>query len=251
MKFPTSKDSYNDGKAARSYLDFLETEDGHTFQEFIYNAIRDRIADNTDQKILDAACGPGWLTARLAIQFPNVEGLDGSKPFLEFATTRYPDLNFKEADLNSTLPYNEAQFDTIIMSMAAHDVEDQVKTFSELNRILKPGGQLILTITNPYYAFPVGSWKRGLLGRLLNKKPKLTLKPYHWFAKMERDYGFYEGLESYFYKFAEHVNNLKRAGFNIEFMDELESLADDSQYSLRYRLHRFPVIILLECKKSL
>ncbi len=248
MKFETSKDSYNDPKAAQSYIEFLDTEDGKTFQDAIYGAVRDRLSQGHDQKILDAACGPGWLTARLANEFPNVQGLDGSVPFLEFARNRYPDLKFSNGDLNAPLPYADGEFDVVVMSMAAHDVEDQVKTFTELKRILKPGGQLILTITNPYYAFPVGSWKRGLLGRLLNKKPKLVLKPYHWFSKMERDYSFYEGLESYFYKFSEHLNNLKKSGFSFEFMSELESLEDDREYSMKYRLHRFPIIVLLEAK---
>lgn len=250
MQFKTSKDSYNDAKASQSYIDFLETQDGQTFQDIIYGAIRDRLDSDTNQQILDAACGPGWLTARLANEFPNVQGLDGSKPFLKFARERYPDLTFVEGDLNSTLPYSEEQFSTIIMSMAAHDVEDQVKTFTELKRIIKPGGQLILTITNPYYAFPVGSWKRGLFGRLFNKKPKLVLKPYHWFSKSERDYSFYEGLESYFYKFSEHLNNLKKVGFDFEYMSELESLEDDANYSMKYRLHRFPIIVLLDFKKE-
>lgn len=250
MKFESSKASYNGPAGAQSYLTFLGTEDGQFFQDVIYGAIRDRLSSDTDQKILDAACGPGWLTARLANGFPNVEGLDGSKPFLEFARQRYPDLKFTEGDLNSSLPYSEGEFNTIIMSMAAHDVEDQARTFAELSRILKPGGQLILTITNPYYAFPVGVWKRGLLGRLRFRLPELLVRPYHSFANKDRDYEFYEGLESYFYKMSEHLNNLRAAGFSFEHMTELESLEDDDKYSLRYRLHRFPVIILLGLRKG-
>jgi ubiquinone/menaquinone biosynthesis C-methylase UbiE len=250
VKFSTSKDSYNDPSGAQSYLEFLETEDGAVFKETIFGAIRARLQDNPEQKILDAACGPGWLTAKLAAQFPNTEGLDGSKPFLDFARRRFPDLKFVEADLNSQLPYNDAAFDVVVMSMAAHDIEDQTRTFTELRRILKPGGQLILTIANPYYAFPVGVWKRGWLGRLLFKKPQLQVRPYHWFAKQDRDYSFYEGLESYFYKFSEHLNNLKAAGFNFEHMTELESLQDSSAYNLQYRLHRFPVILLVEARKN-
>lgn len=248
MKFETSKDSYNDPKGAQSYIEFLDTEDGKTFQDTIYGAVRDRLNQNHDQNILDAACGPGWLTARLANEFPNVEGLDGSVPFLEFARNRYPDLKFTTGDLNAPLPYADGEFDVVVMSMAAHDVEDQPKTFAEIRRILKPGGQFIVTITNPYYAFPVGIWKRGWLGRLLFRKPQLLVRPYHWFAKQERDYNFYDGLGSYLYKFSEHFNNLRGSGFRLEHMTELESLQDDDKYSLQYRLHRFPVIILIESR---
>lgn len=248
MKFRTSKDSYNNPAGAQSYIDFLETEDGQVFQDTIFGAIRARLADQPDQRILDAACGPGWLTARLAAEFPKTSGLDGSEPFVEHARNRYPDLKFTSGDLNGSLPYAEGEFDVVVMSMAAHDVENQPKTFAEIRRILKPGGQFILTITNPYYAFPVGVWKRGWLGRLLFRKPRLLVRPYHWFAKQERDYNFYDGLESYFYKFSEHFNNLRGSGFQLEHMTELESLQDDDKYSLQYRLHRFPVILLIEAK---
>lgn len=248
MKFASSKESYNDPAGAKSYIDFLDTEDGRVFQDSIYGAIRSRLRDDTNQKILDAACGPGWLTAKLASDFPNIVGLDGSEPFLEHAKSRYPDLKFILGDLNSALPYNDGEFEVVVMSMAAHDVENQLQTFTELRRILKRDGQLILTITNPYYAFPVGVWKRGWLGRLLFKKPQLLVRPYHWFAKQDRDYAFYEGLESYFYKLSEHLNNLKAAGFQFEHMGELESLQDSAEYGLQYRLHRFPVILLIEAK---
>ncbi|HMQ02035.1 MAG TPA: methyltransferase domain-containing protein [Candidatus Doudnabacteria bacterium] len=249
MKFETSKDSYSAPEGAENYLKFLASPDGGFFQEVLFEAFRGRLSEDKNQKILDAACGPGWLTAKLAEEFPNIQGLDASGPFLEHARNRYPDLKFVEGDLNGSLPYPDNEFDTIIMSMAAHDVEDQVKTFTELKRILKPNGQFLLTFVNPYYAFPVGVWKRGWLGRLLFKNPKLQVSPYHWFAQKQRGFTFYDNLECYFYKLSEHLNHLREAGFNFEFMRELESLQDSDRYNLQYRLHRFPIFLLVEFKK--
>ena len=131
--------------------------------------------------------------------------------------------------------------------MAAHDVEDQVKTFTELRRILKPGGKLMLTMVNPYYAFPVGVWKRGVIGRLLMRKPRLLVKPYHWLAKQHsRNFTFNKTLECYFYKLSEHLNRITEAGFTFTYMKDLESSEDSSEYNLQYRLHRFPVIVYIE-----
>src|SRR6185503_558542 len=103
---------------------------------------------------------------------------------------KYPRIKFTEVDLRGALPYADNSFDTLIMSMAAHDVEDQVKTFTELRRILKPGVKLMLTMVNPYYAYPVGVWKRGIIGRLLMRKPRLLVRPYHWFGKKDRNFTF-------------------------------------------------------------
>lgn len=249
MKFKTSLESYENPEGAQSYLTFLNSEDGQFFQQVLFESFRERLQENKDQKILDAACGPGWLSARLAEDFKNIEGIEAAGPFIEYAKTRYPDLKFTAENLNNPLPYTDETFDTIIMSMAAHDIEDQVKIFKELGRILKPGGKFMLTVVNPYYTFPVGVWKRGILGRLLFKKPKLKLRPYHWFAKQERGVTYNETLECYFYKLSEHLNHLREAGFIFEYMKDLESLQDSENYNLQYRLHRFPIFIYVEFSK--
>ncbi len=247
MKFKTSQESYDNPEGAQNYLDFLESEDGQFFRQILFESFHSRLGENKDQKILDAACGPGWLSDQIsAAGFKNIEALDASGPFLEHAKTKYPNLKFTAADLNTTLPYAGDEFDTIIMSMAAHDVEDQVKTFTELRRILKPGGKFMLTFVNPYYAFPVGVWKRGIIGRLLMRRPRLLIRPYHWFAKKERGFTFNKTLECYFYKLSEHLNHLREAGFQFEMMKDLESLKDSDNYNLQYRLHRFPIIVYVE-----
>ncbi len=245
----TSKDSYNNAEGAENYLEFLASEDGQFFRKVLSEAFLERLGSNPDQAILDAACGPGWLSHRLSEKYNNITACDGSEFFIKHAQSKYPKINFVETDLNNPLPFGSEQFDTVIMSMAAHDIEDQVKTFSELRRVLKPGGKFMLTMVNPYYAYPVGIWKRGLIGRLLLRKAKLLVNPYHWFSKQSRNFTFNKTLECYFYKISEHLNHLTEAGFNFRFMKELESLEDSPEFNLQYRLHRFPVIIYLEFTK--
>lgn len=249
MKFVASKDSYNTPEGAKSYLKFLNSEDGLLLQNTLYQACRDRLTENKEQIILDAACGPGWLTAKLSKEYPNIIGLDGSEPLIKFAKQRYPDLKFTPGDLTTTLPFPDNNFDTVIMNMAAHDIEEQIKTFAELYRILKPNGQFLLTFSNPYYSFPVGVWKRGLIGRLLFRYPSITVRPYNWFAQQNRGFTFYDNLKCNFYRLSEHLNHLREAGFNFEHMEELESLQDSSKFNLQYRLHRFPIFLLVEFKK--
>lgn len=246
-KFATSQASYDNPDGAKHYLQFLASEDGQFFQKILSEAFLERLGTDTAQTILDVACGPGWLTNLIAKNYPNTQACDGSTEFLQHAQSTYPKLKFTQVNLNETLPYADAQFDTLIMSMAAHDVEDQVKTFSELRRIIKPNGKLMLTMVNPYYAYPVGVWKRGILGRLLFRKPKLLIRAYHLLAKNpERNFTFQEVLECYFYKLSEHLNHITVSGFKFSYMKDLESLQDSPDYNLQYRLHRFPVIIYLE-----
>lgn len=258
QKYSTSLESYDNAEGAKNYLDFLASEDGRFFRKVLYEAFASRLgegndasgASKPDQKILDVACGPGWLAAEVAKTWPNIEACDGSKFFLEHARREYPNVKFTQVDLNTRLPYADNEFDTLIMSMAAHDVEDQIKTFTELRRIVKPGGKLMLTMVNPYYAFPVGVWKRGIIGRLLGQMPKLLVRPYHLLAsKDSRNFTFNKTLECYFYKLSEHLNHITDAGFTFTHMKDLESKEDSPNYNLQYRLHRFPIIVYLEFTK--
>lgn len=249
-KFNTSKESYDNVEGAQNYLDFLASEDGQFFRKILCDTFTSRLGNNTNQKILDVACGPGWLSHEIKKNYGNIQACDGSKFFLNHARKNYPEIQFDEVDLNSRLPYNDNEFDTLIMSMAAHDVEKQEQTFTELCRILKPDGKLMLTMVNPYYAYPVGVWKRGIIGRILFRKPRLLVRPYHWFGKEKtRNFTFNKTLECYFYKLSEHLNHITNSGFTFSYMHELESSTESPNYNLQYRLNRFPIIIYLEFKK--
>lgn len=255
-KYHTSLESYDNIDGMQNYLDFLASEDGQFFRHVLQTAFAQRLGNDRDQQILDVACGPGWLTAELAKSFPSIEGCDGSHLFVEHARKTYPNLKFIETNLNNTLPYSDNEFDTLIMSMAAHDIEDQSKTFAELYRILKPGGKLMLTIVNPYYSDPVGVWKRGVIGRLFSKMPRLLVRPYHWVTNQSahtarKTVQHNKTLQRYFYTFSEQLNNFANAGFTFTRMEELKSEADSEKFNLQHTMHRFPLIIYLEFKKPL
>lgn len=249
-----SKDSYNNQEGADKFIKFLASEAGRTHQAILYEAFRGALGDDKTQKILDAACGPGWLTAKLQPEFPNIECCDGSQFFLDYLKQTYPNLSETKTtlvDLAEPLSYADNEFDTIIFSMAAHDVEDQKKTFSYLNRILKPNGKLLISIANPYFAYPVGVWKRGIVGRLLGRKPKLKVRPYHWFAKpSNRNYTYHQSLESYFYKLSEHLNNIIGSGFALQRFEDLECAGDSPRFNEQYKLYRYPTLLFMEFKKA-
>lgn len=244
-----SKDSYDNEAGAKKFIEYLNTDSGQTQQAVLYSAFRNGLGTNKNQKILDAACGPGWLSAKLQPEYPNIESCDGSKYFLEHLSLSYPTLKAQHVDLAQPLPYPDSEFDAIIFSMAAHDVEDQKKTFTEMRRILKPGGKLLVSIANPYIAFPVGVWKRSIFDRLLGRKPTLQVRPYHWFVKKSRNYTFHNILESYFYKLSEHINNAISSGFVLMHFEELESKEDSTKFNLQYNLHRYPALLFMGFEK--
>ena len=181
-----------------------------------------------------------------------MKGCDASKPLIEAAKREYPGIDFDVVDLTQTLPYQEGQFDYIVLSMAivALDLERQKTVFKNLLKILKPAGHLIFTTVNPYYAFPVGVWKRGLWRFLLRKTPKLKLRPYQDFVRGDRKFTWNENLISYFYTLEEQMNAFLECGYRLEHFKEIACDADSKTYDLRYRLFRYPIFMLWDFTKK-
>jgi demethylmenaquinone methyltransferase/2-methoxy-6-polyprenyl-1,4-benzoquinol methylase len=101
--------------------------------------------------ILDAGSGTG-VVARLEQDMVGEEGLvvalDPSKGMLGEAKKR--GVHLATQGLGEKLPFSDQQFDLITMSYALRHVGDLKVLFEEYQRVLKPGGKLlILEITRP------------------------------------------------------------------------------------------------------
>jgi len=243
---------YTNLEGAQSYLDFLDSADGKTFKQILSEAILKRLAGSLNLAILDAGCGPGWLSKMLADKGHATSGCDISPQLIEKAKTDYPDIDFQICDLTKNLPYKNENFDAVILSLSALDLRDQRSAYNEIKRVLKTRGRLIIVTVNPYYGFPVGVWKRGLLRRLLMKKPKLKLNSYfNLVKKPDRSFSWNrDNLKSYFYTLPEQINLLTNLDFSLNYLEDISSFANDKKYSLKYKLRHFPIFILLEFSKK-
>ncbi len=265
--------SYQDSNVAKQYLEFTNSENGKIQQEVIWDVIEKTLqgfmttsersndpAENLPLSVLDAGCGGGWLSAKLSETLgtgSQIFGCDFSKELISYAKETYPQTKFSNtkfevADIISPLPYAEAQFDVVIFNMAGHDVSDLPAAMNNLSKVCKPDGKLLVTIANPYYAFPVGVWKRGLLGVLLKRMPKLNLRSYFEFTRVEsRKFIWNHSFPSYFYTVPEYINTAKLAQFSLQQMQDLETKNSSENFDLRYRLFHFPMLLFIVFKKTL
>ncbi len=100
-------------------------------------------------RVLDLGCGTATLTILIKKAYPEVEiiGLDIDPKILEIAR-----LKIKEAGVDIKLdqgsafelPYPDNSFDRAVSSLVIHHLthENKVRTFKEIFRVLKPGGEL-------------------------------------------------------------------------------------------------------------
>ena len=99
-------------------------------------------------EVLDAGCGEGYgadLLARAGAT--RVVAVDNDPSVIAHIDERYPDVEPLRADL-AALPLPDAAFDVVVSLQVIEHLPDVPRYLSELRRVLRPGGELVLTTPN-------------------------------------------------------------------------------------------------------
>ncbi len=112
------------------------------------------------KKVLDIGCG----SSRIIQELPNAVALDCN--FIKLRFLKASNRHLVNAEVNR-LPFRNECFDTLICSQVIEHIRFTEKTFSELSRVLKKGGRLV--IGTPDYA--TYSWRfwEWIYGKVLSK----------------------------------------------------------------------------------
>lgn len=110
-------------------------------------AVVERLSLSGDERILDAGCGSGRVTALLLPRLPrgHVIALDASPSMVEQARGRLGDsarIEYLVADLARPLPLTEA-VDGVLSTATFHWIADHDALFRNLAAVLRPGGWLV------------------------------------------------------------------------------------------------------------
>ena len=98
-----------------------------------------------NDKILDIACGPGYVASFAFEKSDAVTGIDFSNAMIQKAKTLYPKINFQVMDAEA-LQFDDEIFDFALMNLGILHLEKPKKALSEAFRVLKPGGKLLFTV---------------------------------------------------------------------------------------------------------
>jgi ubiquinone/menaquinone biosynthesis C-methylase UbiE len=136
-------DTY-DKIAAKYTLKFISELDNKPLDKILLKAFAD---ENKEEKIIDLGCGPGQTTKFLADRgCANILGTDISPAMIAAAKELNPQLEFEVAD-SLNLTYADQLFGAAIAfySIVNFDYPTVKIAFSQINRVLKPGGQFLFT----------------------------------------------------------------------------------------------------------
>lgn len=100
---------------------------------------------NPEAKLLDLGCDDGLWTQRLAdkIGTKKVYGVEVSDDRGKEATAR--GVRVKKCDLNEKFTFEDESFDVIHSNQVIEHLSDTDNFISEMYRVLKPGGYIILS----------------------------------------------------------------------------------------------------------
>ena len=128
----------------------------------LFNAHLDRpaclrlLGDVAGKHVLDAACGPGLYAEELISRGASVTGLDQSPRMVELCRQRVPAGEFRVHDLAHRIDWiRDRSADLVLFALALEYLDDRVKALSELRRVLRPDGALVLSRLHP-----TGDWLR-------------------------------------------------------------------------------------------
>jgi ubiquinone/menaquinone biosynthesis C-methylase UbiE len=166
-------------RVAEEYLENLSYPHTQAYMRYLDDALLDAVDPNMLGTVAEICCGSGEAIKLLGGRTVTIIGIDISLNMLQagrrqsFATN----VHFVQGDA-TRLPLADAALDSVFMLGGIHHVSDRRALFSEIFRILRPGGHF-------YFREPLNDfflWKgvRGIIYRLSPNLDHATERPLRW-----------------------------------------------------------------------
>lgn len=157
------------GTISKDYHMNHYTTDRRTFINIRFQKVKDLIRKNPlrfrpGMHALDAGCGPGMLSMFLYNQGLSVTAMDASPEMVKLAASNWvvqaatqlarvlregkdQKMKFMEGDIEN-LPFEDNSFDVVCSAGVIEYLPSYSKAIFEFNRVLRPGGTLLISTTN-------------------------------------------------------------------------------------------------------
>ncbi len=157
-----SENSNDDNRDARdawdenaAFWDARMGEGNDFFNELVWPAVEKLLAVKPGQRVLDAACGNGVTSRRLARAGARVTAFDFSANMIARARERGGDLDYRVLDATDGAALRAlGTFDAALCNMAIMDLADPAPLFAALPSLLAPGGAFVFSVVHPAFNNP-------------------------------------------------------------------------------------------------
>jgi demethylmenaquinone methyltransferase/2-methoxy-6-polyprenyl-1,4-benzoquinol methylase len=172
-----------------------------------------RLQDHQPQKLLDVATGTADLALEVQKQLdcPEIIGVDISEEMLEIGRKKIDHRSLSQqitlvSGDSENLGFGDNTFDAVTVAFGVRNFENLQKGLKEINRVLKPGGRLVVLEFSRPTLFPFKQLFNGYFKYMLPLIGRIT-------SKDKRAYSYlYESVQA-FPDGADFLQELQKAGF--------------------------------------
>lgn len=155
-----SRDPGDNPEMVQARRDFL--------QAGYYGPLRDAVIARLQalnlHSLLDLGCGEGWYTGAMTAAATDITGLDIAKPAVRLAAKKHPGITWLVGS-GAALPLADASVDAVCSLFSPLPV-------AEMQRVLKPGGHVLVARPAPDHLWKV---REGLFGEVQAHQPEKFL----------------------------------------------------------------------------
>lgn len=176
-------------------------------------------------KVLDAGCGEGVTCRKLARLGARVSGVDISAKQVHAARSEEKanplGIDYQVRSFATLKPFKNEEFDRVISVMSLMDSPNLPETLTVICRVLKPGGEVVVSVSHPFCDRPGLEWLNDAEGKptALVAKNYFSKEPWvdDWAFSRPADDGPARPMKipTFPRTVSDHVNGLLGAGFEL------------------------------------
>lgn len=237
------------GELGSEWIKKAQTNDFRMFY-IMPNTFR-LMGDVNEKEILDLGCGEGGYSRILARNGAIVTAADCSDDAIQYAMKKAEEeglhIRYLVRNSNDLYGLDDSVFDIVLCAMMLMDVEDMTGTLREIHRVLKPGGEVFISVLHPCFKPPVEhKWFR--------EDNQIEVRIKNYFSPREWE-GQINGVEKkviYRHKtLSEYVKAFVQTGFVIKDVNEPIPTPEQMEKSDRIGwLEKIPMYLFVTLEKQ-
>lgn len=220
----------------------------------------DLVGDVSGVKVLDAGCGEGRFSRMMAERGATVTGVDLSERMIGHARQVEAEqplgIDYRVEDMCDLGTFKDGEFVLAVAYLSIIDVESYEAALTEIARVLRPGGRLVMSLIHPCFSPPVWGWEPARPGIVpMRDKDRLFRKVDNYFPAAEVRFRMWPTAPAetinYHRPISEYAHACRDAGLFIR--DIVEPTPDPElaeQFDYLKGEFRAPTFIIFECVKE-
>jgi SAM-dependent methyltransferase len=211
-------------------------------REFVLDApMMERVHGRGFRTALDVGCGEGRFCRMLSGCGLRTVGIDPTEELIRHARQRDPDGDYRIGRAEA-LDFSDESFDLVVSYMTLVDIPDLRPAISEMARVLRPGGILLIAnLTSFSTAGPLEGWVRDRDGKLQF--------PIDRYLEERADWVSWRGIRirNWHRPLGTYISLLLGAGMELRHFAEPAPRGGDPEKAERYC--RVPYFLIMEWQK--